>query len=96
MKRVESIRAQRGARTRTAEPDIQSRGKDQYYSRAVAKALRTLEVLQTARTPLALHEVAQRIQLSKTSSFRLLRTLEVCGCLTASEGGRYALAPGVT
>jgi IclR family acetate operon transcriptional repressor len=40
--------------------------------------------------------VAQRIQLSKTSTFRLLRTLEVCGCLTASEGGKYALAPGVT
>ena len=96
MKRVEFVRAPRGARTRTAEPDIGSRGKDQYYSRAVAKALRTLEVLQTGRGPMALHDVAQRIQLSKTSTFRLLRTLEVCGCLTASEGGKYALAPGVT
>jgi IclR family acetate operon transcriptional repressor len=95
MKRVESVRAPRGARTRTAEPDIGSRGKDQYYSRAVAKALSVLEILQTGRAPMALNEVAQRIKLSKTSTFRLLRTLEVCGCLTASDGGRYALAPGV-
>jgi IclR family acetate operon transcriptional repressor len=96
MKRVELIRAQRGARTRTAAPDTESRAKDQYYSRAVAKALRTLEVLQAGRGPLALNEVAQRIQLSKTSTFRLLRTLEICGCLAASEGGKYSLAPGVT
>lgn len=44
---------------------------------------------------MALNEVAQRIQLSKTSTFRLLRTLEASGCLTASEWGKYALAPGV-
>jgi len=96
MKRVESVRAPRGARTGTAEPDTGNRGKDRYYSRAVAKALGALEVLQTGRGPMALHEVAQRIKLSKTSTFRLLRTLEVCGCLTASEGGKYALAPGMT
>lgn len=44
---------------------------------------------------MALNEVAQRLELSKTSAFRLLRTLEVSGCLAASEGGKYALAPGV-
>jgi DNA-binding IclR family transcriptional regulator len=44
---------------------------------------------------MALHEVAQRLQLSKTSTFRLLRTLESSGCLTASEWGKYSLAPGV-
>ena len=45
---------------------------------------------------MALNEVARRIQLSKASAFRLLRTLEAAGCLTASELGKYALAPGVT
>ena len=44
---------------------------------------------------MALNEVAQRLQLSKTSTFRLLRTLEASGCLTASEWGKYSLAPGV-
>ncbi len=44
---------------------------------------------------MALNEVAQRLQLSKTSTFRLLRTLEASGCLAASEWGKYTLAPGV-
>jgi IclR family acetate operon transcriptional repressor len=74
---------------------VKSRGKDQYFSRAVAKALETLEVLQAADGPLALNEVAQRLQLSKTSTFRLLRTLETSGCLRGSEWGKYSLAPGV-
>jgi IclR family acetate operon transcriptional repressor len=85
----------RGARTKGAEPAANRRGKDRYFSRAVAKALETLEILQAGNGPMALHEVAQRIQLSKTSAFRLLRTLEAAGCLTASEGGKFALAPGV-
>lgn len=71
------------------------RGKDQYFSRAVAKALETLEILQSANGPMTLNEVAQRLQLSKTSTFRLLRTLEASGCLTAGEWGKYALSPGV-
>jgi len=74
---------------------VKSRGKDQYFSRAVAKALETLEVLQAANDPLALNEVARRLQLSKTSAFRLLRTLQSSGCVTANEGGKYSLAPGV-
>ena len=74
---------------------MKSRDKDQYFSRAVAKALETLEVLQADGGPMALNEVAQRLQLSKTSTFRLLRTLETSGCLRASEWGKYSLAPGV-
>jgi len=74
---------------------VKSRDKRQYFSRAVAKALETLEVLQAGNGPMALNEVAQRLQLSKTSTFRLLRTLESSGCLTASEWGKYSLAPGV-
>ncbi len=85
----------RRARPKAVEPANGSRRKDQYFSRAVAKALETLEVLQAGNGPMALNEVAQRLQLSKTSAFRLLRTLEASGCLAASEGGKYALAPGV-
>jgi len=82
-------------RTKAAAPAVKSRGKDPYFSRAVAKALETLEVLQAGNGPMALNEIAQRLQLSKTSTFRLLRTLESSGCLTASEWGKYSLAPGV-
>jgi IclR family acetate operon transcriptional repressor len=44
---------------------------------------------------MALHEIARRIQLSKTSTFRLLRTLEAAGCLVAAGAGEYRLAPGI-
>jgi IclR family acetate operon transcriptional repressor len=94
-KRGASLEGARGARTKAAAPAVKGRGKDQYFSRAVAKALETLEVLQAGDGPMALNEVAQRLQLSKTSTFRLLRTLESSGCLTASEWGKYSLAPGV-
>jgi IclR family acetate operon transcriptional repressor len=95
IKRGQSLEEVRGARTKATAPALKSRGKDQYFSRAVAKALETLEVLQAGDGPMALHEVAQRLQLSKTSTFRLLRTLESSGCLIASEFGKYSLAPGV-
>ncbi|MGB7759686.1 MAG: IclR family transcriptional regulator [Bryobacteraceae bacterium] len=90
-----SIQGVRRMRSKAQEPAKSGSGKDQYFSRAVAKALETLEVLQASNGPMALNEVAQRLQLSKTSAFRLLRTLEASGCLAASEGGKYALAPGV-
>ncbi len=44
---------------------------------------------------MALHQVAQCIQLSKTSTFRLLRTLEASGCLLATGYGEYQLAAGI-
>lgn len=67
----------------------------QYLSRAVSKSLKVLELLQSARSPMALNEIARRIQLSKTSTFRLLRTLEAAGCLVAAGAGEYRLAPGI-
>jgi IclR family acetate operon transcriptional repressor len=94
IKRGQSTEGARGARTK-ATPVVKTQDKDQYFSRAVSKALETLEVLQMGEGPMALHEVAQRLQLSKTSTFRLLRTLETSGCLVGSEMGRYALAPGM-
>jgi IclR family acetate operon transcriptional repressor len=94
IKRGQSTEGARSTRTKAA-PVVKTRDKDQYFSRAVSKALETLEALQTGDGPMALNEVAQRLQLSKTSTFRLLRTLETSGCLVASEMGRYALAPGM-
>ena len=78
-----------------AETAKEARGGDQYFSRAVGKALEVLEFLQAELKPLSMNEIAQRIQLSKTSAFRILRTLETLGCVTVDGRGQYALAPGI-
>jgi len=78
-----------------AETAKEARGGDQYFSRAVGKALEVLEFLQAELKPLSMNEIAQRIQLSKTSAFRILRTLETLGCVTVDGRGQYVLAPGI-
>ncbi|HEV2273407.1 MAG TPA: IclR family transcriptional regulator [Acidobacteriaceae bacterium] len=78
-----------------AETAKEARGRDQYFSRAVGKALEVLEYLQAELTPVPMNGIAQRIQLSKTSTFRLLRTLETIGCVTLDGRGQYKLAPGI-
>jgi IclR family acetate operon transcriptional repressor len=67
----------------------------QYLSRAVSKALESLELLQLRQESMTLDEIARQVQLSKTSAFRLLRTLEAAGYVASSAWGRYLLAPGV-
>ena len=44
---------------------------------------------------MSLKEIAKRVQLSKISTFRLLRTLEAAGCLVAVGASEYRLAPGI-
>jgi DNA-binding IclR family transcriptional regulator len=78
--RVKAVRAN-GPKDRT-----------QYLSRAAAKSVEILELLQE---PMALNEVARQIKLSKTSAFRLLCTLESSGYPTQSGAGRYNLVPGI-
>lgn len=80
---------------KSTHSEAKSGGGNQYLSRAVSKSLKVLELLQTARSPMSLKEIARRIQLSKTSTFRLLRTLEAAGCLVAVGAGEYRLAPGI-
>ncbi len=78
-----------------AETAKEPRVGDQYFSRAVGKALEVLEFLQGELKPLSMNEIAQRIQLSKTSAFRILRTLETLGCVVLDGRGMYVLAPGI-
>jgi IclR family acetate operon transcriptional repressor len=73
----------------------QKQNGDQYLSRAVGKALEALELLQPQQMPMGLNEIAQRIQLSKTSAFRLLRTLESAGYLASNPFGQYSLVPEI-
>ena len=55
---------------------------DKYFSRAVCKALEALEFLRNETNSMSMNEIAQRLQLSKTSAFRLLKTLESMGYVT--------------
>jgi DNA-binding IclR family transcriptional regulator len=72
-----------------------ARERDPSFSRAVVKALEVLELLQTEQPTATLNEIAKRLSLSKTSTFRLLRTLEMTNCLTLTGWGQYQLAPGI-
>jgi DNA-binding IclR family transcriptional regulator len=78
-----------------ADTAAESRTGDQYFSRAVGKALEVLELLQSELKPLSMNEIGRQIQLSKTSAFRILRTLETLGCVVVDGRGQYMLAPGI-
>ena len=68
---------------------------DKYFSRAVSKALEVLELLQNEANAMPMNEIAKRTRLSKTSVFRLLRTLELTGYVALDGRGQYKLAPGI-
>ena len=69
--------------------------RDKYFSRAVGKALELLELLEMESTSLQMNEIAAHLRLSKTSTFRLLHTLETLDYVASDGRGRYMLAPGV-
>jgi DNA-binding IclR family transcriptional regulator len=90
-----TTKARTPVRAKQGEIGKKSAAGDQYLSRAVGKALEALELLQPLEAPMALHEIAKRIQLSKTSAFRLLRTLESAGYLGSNAWGQYFLVPEI-
>ena len=88
------LKAKPSRNLRGKNKDVSS-GRDKYFSRAVSKALEVLEFLQSESNALSMNEIAQRLQLSKTSAFRLLRTLETTGYVALDGRGQYKLAPGI-
>ena len=80
------------SRNSRAKSTDEPRSRDKYFSRAVSKALEVLEILQTDSNALSMNEIAQRLELSKTSAFRLLRTLELqVGGVEVGDGGAHVL-----
>ena len=63
--------------------------KDQYFSRAVEKAMMALECIRRSPQPLSLGEVSNVLGLTKASAFRLLYTLESLHYLCKTQDGRY-------
>jgi DNA-binding IclR family transcriptional regulator len=95
LKRSTSMLKSKAARNLRENSTEKTDGRDKYFSRAVSKALEVLEFLQTESNALSMNEIAQRLQLSKTSAFRLLRTLETTGYVALDGRGHYKLAPGI-
>jgi DNA-binding IclR family transcriptional regulator len=62
---------------------------DPYFSRAAGKALELLDLVGRSEMPLTLNELVQQIRLTKSSTFRLLHTLESLHHLRRDEQGRY-------
>jgi DNA-binding IclR family transcriptional regulator len=71
-----------------------SRERDgKYFSKVIGKALDVIDILRGSPQPLTLNELTMRIQLAKSSVFRILHTLEVSGYIERDAAGRYAVAP---
>ena len=66
---------------------------DQYFSRAVEKAMLALESIRRSPQPLSLMEVSSVLGLTKASAFRLLYTLEALHYLCKTNDGRYFAPP---
>jgi len=73
----------------------QSRGPlgDQYFSKAISRALDVLESFPDEHTCLGLKEISGRNGLPESSLFRILQTLESRGYLAQAVDGTYRLTP---
>lgn len=62
---------------------------DPYFSRAVGKAFELLELVSRSESSFSLNDLALHVQLTKTSTFRLLHTLESLHHVVRDEQGHY-------
>jgi DNA-binding IclR family transcriptional regulator len=60
-------------------------------SQTLSRGIRILELLADAREPLAIDEVARRLELHRSIAYRLLRTLEYHGLVTRDPAGQIVL-----
>jgi IclR family acetate operon transcriptional repressor len=65
---------------------------DKYFSKVVGKALDIIAILRSTADPLPLHDLTLRLDLAKSSVFRILHTLEVSGYVERDNAGRYSVA----
>lgn len=65
---------------------------DKYFSKVIGKALDIIDILRSSAQPLSLNELTLRIELAKSSVFRILHTLEVSGYIERDSTGRYSVA----
>jgi len=78
-------------RTPRAAPAERPRS-DKYFSKVIGKALDIIAILRSSAQPLSLNELTLRLELAKSSVFRILHTLEVSGYIERDAAGRYTVA----
>jgi DNA-binding IclR family transcriptional regulator len=66
--------------------------KGKYFSKVIGKALDIIAILRSSAQPLSLNELTLRLELAKSSVFRILHTLEVSGYIDRDAAGRYTVA----
>jgi len=64
--------------------------------RSVQRILAVFESFTPARTALSLQQIADRIELPKSTAFRIVRSLEECGYLVRLEDQRFCLSLRLT
>lgn len=64
---------------------------DKYFSKVIGKALDIVAILRSAPEPLTLNELTHRLDLAKSSVFRMLHTLEVSGYVERDSAGRFTV-----
>lgn len=64
-------------------------GDGRYFSRAVGKAIQMLEMLSRGGEAMSLSELSKQSQLTKSSAFRLLQTLETLHYIRRDHNGHY-------
>lgn len=62
-------------------------------SQTLSRGIRILELLADAREPLAIDELARRLDVHRSIAYRLVRTLEDHGLVNRDSSGRVALGP---
>jgi IclR family acetate operon transcriptional repressor len=85
-------RTVRAVRAPQAAPLERAR-RDKYFSKVIGKALDIISILRSSPQPLSLNELTLRLELVKSSVFRILHTLEVSGYIERDAAGRYTVAP---
>ena len=71
------------------QPGRNAAGDGRYFSRAVGKAIQILETLSRGGEAMSLSELSKQSQLTKSSAFRLLQTLETLHYIRRDHDGRY-------
>jgi DNA-binding IclR family transcriptional regulator len=66
--------------------------RSKYFSKVIGKALDIIAILRSSAQPLSLNELTLRLELAKSSVFRILHTLEVSGYIDRDAAGRYTVA----
>ena len=62
-----------------------------YLIPILSKALDVLELLENSHVPVALEDIHQKTSISKTSVYRILKTLVHRGYVAQAQDGRYRL-----